>query len=60
MNSDTAALPARAVGVLLAALTLGTLVAVGYAASRPRRRSKRLVNRLDRRMHELEQRLRAA
>ena len=46
-------------GFLLAMVTIGSLVAIGYAASRPRKRSKRLANRLDKELNRLEERLRA-
>jgi hypothetical protein len=51
---------ARAIGFLLATVTIGSLVAIGYAATRPRGRSKRLVNRLDKKLVLLEERLRLA
>jgi hypothetical protein len=50
----------RAAGFLLAAMTIGSLVAIGYAASRPRGRTKRLARRLDQKLHRLEERLRLA
>ena len=50
----------RAAGFVLAMVTIGSLVAIGYAATRPKSRSKRLVNKIDRKLDQLEERLRAA
>jgi hypothetical protein len=50
----------RALGFLLATVTLGTLVAIGMVVAQPKRRTKRLVNRLENQMEELENRLRLA
>jgi hypothetical protein len=60
MNFEKDSGGSHLVGFVLAAVTLGTLVAIGYAVSRPQGRSKRLVKRIDRHLGVLEQRLKGA
>lgn len=51
---------ARAIGFVLATVTLGSLVAIGVAVAMPKRRTKRLVKQIDRQFEDLERRLRLA
>lgn len=48
---------AKALGFLLATVTLGSLVAIGVVVAQPKRRSKRLVNRIENQIEDLEKRL---
>jgi hypothetical protein len=57
MDFEESSSRSHVAGFLLAMVTIGSLVAIGYAASRPRKRSKRLANRLDRKLNRLEERL---
>lgn len=41
---------------VVSALVLSAAVVIGYASLQPRRRSKRLIRKLDKQMQELEQR----
>ncbi|MEZ0325363.1 MAG: hypothetical protein ACAH95_05615 [Fimbriimonas sp.] len=57
MDFDENSSRSQLTGFLLAMVTIGSLVAIGYAASRPGNRSKRLVDRLDKKLNRLEERL---
>ncbi|CAN5389105.1 hypothetical protein BH11ARM1_BH11ARM1_07360 [soil metagenome] len=57
---EVGSLQTKATGFILAAVTIGSLVAIGYAVSRPREKSKRLMSQIDKKLEMLEQRLHLA
>ncbi|HSI71661.1 MAG TPA: hypothetical protein VK934_00670 [Fimbriimonas sp.] len=60
MELEACSIRGKALGFVLAAATIGSLMAIGYAVTRPRGRSKRLVNSLDKKLVLLEEKLRLA
>jgi hypothetical protein len=60
MEYEACSTRGKALGFVLAVATIGGLVAIGYAVTRPRGRSKRLVHSLDKKLEVLEERLKLA